>query len=123
MSIDSVRVVEDEVETIPTLPQSANVSDLDRDTESLEQRFQVADEEESERLPWKQIIPLCLLQVVESFNSSGIYSYLTFIVLDFRPELDRDTAGRLAGWVASSVYCGAFLSSYAWGRLSDKVQL
>lgn len=72
-------------------------------------------------LPWRLVIPLCLLQVVESFNSSGIYSYLPALVLEFEPTLDRDSVGRWAGFIASSVYLGAFLSSYAWGRLSDRI--
>ncbi len=42
------------------------------------------------------------------------------MVLEFRPDLDRDTAGRAAGLIASSVYFGSFVSSYVWGRLSDR---
>lgn len=60
-------------------------------------------------------------QIAEAVNSSGLYAYLTFIVLEFEPQADRDSAGRYAGFIASSVYAGQLVSSYAWGRLSDRI--
>lgn len=70
-------------------------------------------------LPWFQVIPLILLQFCESFNNSSIYSYVAFLVLDFT-DATRDSAGNWAGFVASAVYVGGFLSSYIWGIMSDR---
>lgn len=70
-------------------------------------------------LTFRQVMPLVLLQICESFNNSSIFAYVTFLVQDFGGA-NRDTAGRWAGIVASAVYLGAFCSSYFWGRLSDR---
>jgi hypothetical protein len=66
-------------------------------------------------LPWKQVIPLVILQLCESFNNSSIFSYVPFLVQDFS-NLDRDTAGRWAGLVSSAVYLvgSLYLYLYTW---------
>lgn len=68
----------------------------------------------------RQVIPLVVLQICESFNSSSIFSYVPFLVQDFT-DANRDTAGTYAGLVASAVYLGSFVSSYLWGKLSDRI--
>eukprot|EP01127_Copromyxa_protea_P019243 TRINITY_DN6198_c1_g1_i1.p1 TRINITY_DN6198_c1_g1~~TRINITY_DN6198_c1_g1_i1.p1 ORF type:complete len:468 (-),score=53.40 TRINITY_DN6198_c1_g1_i1:95-1498(-) len=80
----------------------------------------IKKEEEDVSLPWKQVIPLVLLQICESFNNSSIFAYVPFLVLDFSQDSSRDTAGTWAGFVSSVVYMGAFCSSYAWGKISDR---
>lgn len=54
----------------------------------------------SSSLPWKQLAPLCIIQICESFNSSSIFSYATFIVVSFTSET-KETAGFLAGFLGN----------------------
>jgi MFS family permease len=45
---------------------------------------------------------------------------VSFLVVDFDPDLTRDEAGLYAGLVAGGCFFGNFLSSYFWGYLSDR---
>jgi Na+/melibiose symporter-like transporter len=75
--------------------------------------------EESSALPWKQIIPLCLVQLCETFSSSGVFTYAGFLVKDFTGK-PIDQAGTLAGFLPSAAYFGMFLGGMPWGYLSDR---
>ncbi len=77
-------------------------------------------EELTSALPWKQVIPLCLLQVSETFNSSGIFAYSAFLVSDFT-GVTVDQAGFAAGFLQAASYLGMFLSSFGWGVASDRL--
>ncbi len=93
------------------------------------------------RIDYASLLPLCFQQFCETWNSDSIYSYVSFLVIDFRPDLTRDEAGLFAGFVAGqqfliffplffsnfvscfdlgAFFVGNFLSSYLWGYLSDR---
>ena len=67
------------------------------------------------------VIPLTLLQLVEAFNANSLFSYITYMVVDFVPSIhSTDQAGAWSGFLGSAFYFGQFLSSFAWGVLSDR---
>jgi len=72
-------------------------------------------------LPKRKLIPICILLFCESFNSTSVFSYVAFMVLDLKKGIPTSKVGFYAGAIASVWYLAQFCSSYLWGRASDKV--
>lgn len=72
-------------------------------------------------IPYKIVAPLCLLQIVEAFNGTSIFSYIGFMILDFKMVDDENKVGFYAGFLGSSFYVGQLFSSFVWGVLSDRI--
>jgi MFS family permease len=71
-------------------------------------------------VPYKLLVPLCLVYFIESFVLTNIFSYVGFMVLDFNLTNDPDKVGYYAGYIGSTFSIAGFLSSFWWGRLSDR---
>jgi hypothetical protein len=99
-----------------------DVAGTDTESSSADERegVDLIEKELTSALPWKQVIPLCLLQVSETFNSSGIFAYSAFLVSDFT-GVSVDQAGFAAGFLQAASYFGMFLSSFGWGVASDRL--
>jgi MFS family permease len=99
-----------------------DVAGTDTESSSADERegVDLIEKELTSALPWKQVIPLCLLQVSETFNSSGIFAYSAFLVNDFT-GVSVDQAGFAAGFLQAASYFGMFLSSFGWGVASDRL--
>jgi len=64
---------------------------------------------------------LCMMQFVESLAANSLFSYLGYMVLDFKVVEDEREVGYYTGLIGSSFFLCQFLSGYFWGILSDKV--
>lgn len=71
-------------------------------------------------LPLGKMIPIMLLTASESFNSSAIFSYVGYLVLDFNLTDDKKELGNYAGAISSCFFVAQFISSFFWGKMSDK---
>eukprot|EP00727_Mastigamoeba_balamuthi_P005103 m51a1_g14591 putative major facilitator subfamily protein (550) ;mRNA; r:1151857-1153590 len=69
----------------------------------------------------KQLIPVLLLHMSESFSMSGVTVYAGTLVLEFMPGMSTKAAGYYAGLLASSYFFFQFVSSPVLGRLSDRL--
>eukprot|EP00727_Mastigamoeba_balamuthi_P005102 m51a1_g14590 putative major facilitator superfamily transporter (548) ;mRNA; r:1149764-1151477 len=69
----------------------------------------------------KQLIPVLLLHMSESFSMSGVTVYAGTLVLEFMPGMSAKAAGYYAGLLASSFFLFQFVSSPVLGRLSDRM--
>ncbi len=78
----------------------------------------------AELIPWRLVVPVCLLQIVEAFNSSSIFSYIGFMILDFGllagSEQPENSTGYYAGFLGAIFYVGQLGSSFVWGVLADR---
>lgn len=74
---------------------------------------------ESDRMPWSQLVPLYICMACERWNMDSVFSYVVFLVVDFT-GLSINQAGDWAGLVASAYFVGTFITSAAWGWLSDR---
>ncbi len=91
----------------------------DEHSSSAQDQVEETPDEHSSDLPWKQLIPLCLIQLCDTFSSSGIFAYGAFLVKDFTGQ-SIDKAGFWAGFLPSAAYAGMFLGGLPWGYLSDR---
>ncbi len=73
-----------------------------------------------DKINFRILLPLLILQFAETWNSDSLFSYVSYLVVDFKPGITKDEAGIYAGLVAGTFFVGNFCSSYLWGLLSDK---
>eukprot|EP01121_Diplochlamys_sp_Union-15-3_P010263 TRINITY_DN2872_c0_g1_i1.p1 TRINITY_DN2872_c0_g1~~TRINITY_DN2872_c0_g1_i1.p1 ORF type:complete len:539 (-),score=39.89 TRINITY_DN2872_c0_g1_i1:44-1660(-) len=73
-----------------------------------------------DQIPRRKLIPVLILLYCESFNSTSIFTYVQYLVFDLKQDLTLEEVGNYAGLVASCWFLAQFLSSYVWGRASDK---
>jgi MFS family permease len=95
----------------------------DRTVDQEEPLLLEGEEEEDkdpDKIPWKLVVPLALLQVVEAFNANALFSYLPYMVVWFGMAPSLDQAGYFGGPLAAAFYLGQFFSSFFWGYASDK---
>jgi hypothetical protein len=73
-------------------------------------RQPIVDENKVEEtpLPMGKMIPIMLLTASESFNSSAIFSYVGYLVLDFNLTDDKKELGYVA-----SLWCTLIINNYA----------
>lgn len=71
-------------------------------------------------VPYKKLMPLAVIQFLEAFTFTNIFSYVGFMVYDFHLTDDPDQVGYYAGYLGSVFSVASFLSSFWWGRLSDR---
>ncbi len=65
-------------------------------------------------MAWQTLLPLCFQQFCETWNSDSLYAFVSFLVLDFSPDLTPDQAGRLAGFVAGGLLSRVLLFANVW---------
>eukprot|EP00026_Physarum_polycephalum_P005000 Phypoly_transcript_05026.p1 GENE.Phypoly_transcript_05026~~Phypoly_transcript_05026.p1 ORF type:complete len:610 (+),score=97.64 Phypoly_transcript_05026:206-2035(+) len=71
-------------------------------------------------VPYKKLMPLAIIYFIEAFVFTNIFSYIGFMVLDFNLTTDPEKVGYYAGYIGSTFSVAGFLSSFWWGRISDK---
>eukprot|EP01113_Clastostelium_recurvatum_P032735 TRINITY_DN4241_c0_g1_i7.p1 TRINITY_DN4241_c0_g1~~TRINITY_DN4241_c0_g1_i7.p1 ORF type:complete len:637 (-),score=160.86 TRINITY_DN4241_c0_g1_i7:97-2007(-) len=72
-------------------------------------------------LPYKQLLPLCLVLLTDTINACSLYPYLNFMVQGYHVAPDDKHVGYYVGVLASSYFLAQFLSSFLWGWLSDRL--
>jgi len=70
-------------------------------------------------LPKMKMVVICTVLISESAGYMFVFPFLPFMIRSFGVE--ESEVGFHSGWVASSFMFGQFLSSFAWGWISDKV--
>ena len=63
---------------------------------------------------------LAFALLVQSYLLVGVFPYSGFLAIHLLDGLTEETAGRYAGWIASSFMLGRVLSSLEWGKAADK---
>ena len=63
---------------------------------------------------------LAAAMLVQSYLLVGVFPYSGFLALHLLPSLTTESAGRVAGLVASSFMAGRALTSFGWGRAADR---
>lgn len=71
-------------------------------------------------VPYKKLLPLAIIYFIEAFTFTNIFSYVGFMVVGFGLTDDSDEAGYYAGYIGSTFSIAGFLSSFWWGRISDR---
>ena len=64
-------------------------------------------------------IALALSLLVQSYLLVSVFPYSGFLAMHLVPNLNEETAGKYAGWIASSFMFGRTFSSYHWGKAAD----
>lgn len=70
-------------------------------------------------LPRLQLMVVALIQVTESWNVNVVFPFAVFMIRDF--GVVSTSVGYYSGLLAGSFCLGQFISSAAWGSLSDTV--
>ena len=65
------------------------------------------------------LLGTCLYGVL--FSQNVLFPFLPFMVASFFPSLPTSQLGYRAGYLGAAFPAGLALSSYAWGRLADRV--
>ena len=63
---------------------------------------------------------LAFAMLVQSYLLVGVFPYSGFLAMHLIPGLNEETAGRYAGWIASSFMIGRTFSSFEWGKAADR---
>jgi len=71
-------------------------------------------------VPYRIILPLAVIYFIDAFCFTSLFSYVGFMVWDFHLTEDEDEVGFYAGYIGSCFSFAQFLSSFWWGRLSDR---
>lgn len=71
-------------------------------------------------VPYKKLLPLAIIYFIEAFVFTNIFSYVGFMVFDFKLTDDPDKVGYYAGYIGSTFSIAGFLSSFWWGKVSDR---
>jgi MFS family permease len=59
--------------------------------------------------------------LASAISISNLFPYVGFMVIDMGLAKDANSAGNYAGFIASAMMCGRFISSYYWGQTADRV--
>eukprot|EP00816_Leptocylindrus_hargravesii_P007911 CAMPEP_0196824482 /NCGR_PEP_ID=MMETSP1362-20130617/92012_1 /TAXON_ID=163516 /ORGANISM="Leptocylindrus danicus, Strain CCMP1856" /LENGTH=130 /DNA_ID=CAMNT_0042204751 /DNA_START=45 /DNA_END=434 /DNA_ORIENTATION=+ len=65
-------------------------------------------------------LSLCTVMLTQSYILISVFPYSGYLAMHLIPGLNSDDAGNYAGLVSSSFMIGRTLSSFEWGRASDK---
>jgi MFS family permease len=79
-----------------------------------------ASDRRKERERFYTIAALATSMVVQSFLLIGVFSYSGFMAMHLVPGLNEESTGSYSGWIASSFMVGRTLSSFGWGKVSDR---
>ncbi|EFA78366.1 hypothetical protein PPL_09017 [Heterostelium album PN500] len=71
-------------------------------------------------LPWRKLMGPFVLLVCEAIGNTSLFSYIGFMIIHMGVTADEDKVGYYAGFVASSFSFAQFVSSFFWGKMSDK---
>ena len=72
------------------------------------------------RFPWASMGSLCAVRFATTFAKWSVIPFVPFMVVDFSLVKDAREPGYWAGWLLSADPIGRMLTSFAWGRWSDK---
>jgi MFS family permease len=65
-------------------------------------------------------VSLCLCSLINAYLMVSVFPYAGFLCVRFIPSANEENAGSYAGLLESSFMLGRTLTSYAWGRTSDR---
>ncbi|KAF2073825.1 hypothetical protein CYY_004852 [Polysphondylium violaceum] len=71
-------------------------------------------------LPWKRLIGAYVLLVCEAISTTSFFAYSGYMIVYFGLVEKLEDVGYFAGYVASFFSFAQFLSSFFWGKMSDK---
>ena len=74
-------------------------------------------------IPRVPFILLSLLLFNEAFAINVLWPFLPFMVEDLEPTDDHDQLGYFVGMLGGVFFFGQFLSSYLWGKFSDRYDM
>lgn len=72
-------------------------------------------------LPYKKVFIGAMIWFIDWFNGSSLATFVGFMVLDFGMATTKAEVGYYSGFISSTYYFSQFLSSFWWGKISDKV--
>jgi len=72
-------------------------------------------------LPWKQLLLVFFMYVVDVFSFTTLMPYVVSLVKDMNlvPDGDIRKVGNYASFIGSSYYAAQFASAFFWGYISD----
>jgi MFS family permease len=70
-------------------------------------------------IPKKEVICLGIMLFCEGYNSTFLYSFIGYMILDFKMVRNEEDTGYYAGFVASSYSITQFFSGIAFGLIGD----
>ncbi|KAI9203836.1 major facilitator superfamily domain-containing protein [Polychytrium aggregatum] len=79
----------------------------------------VQEKREPTPLPWMGVIVVSIVLFCNSFVTTVLLPFVTFMVEDFGVAKREEDIGRLSGYIVASYMLGQLFCSYPWGRLSD----
>lgn len=75
----------------------------------------------SKEFPYLHAIILIIVCFSTAISIQGLFSYVGFMVLDFKSSENENTVGYYAGYICSSMMLGRLLTSVYWGQLADRI--
>jgi len=66
------------------------------------------------------IVSICLCSFMNAYLMVSVFPYAGFLCIRMIPSANEENAGSYAGLLESSFMVGRTLTSYEWGRLSDR---
>jgi len=69
---------------------------------------------------FRAIAALSFVFLVQSYLLISVFPYSGFLAMHLIPDLDEETAGSYAGFIAASFMAGRTFSSFEWGKAADR---
>jgi len=63
---------------------------------------------------------LSFVLLIQSYLLVSVFPYARFLAMHLIPNVNEDTAGSYAGFIASSFMIGRTFSSFEWGKIADR---
>ena len=68
----------------------------------------------------RSTISLCCVMLTQSYLLISVFPYSGFLALHLLPTLNQENVGSYAGFIASCFMFGRMISSFEWGKATDK---
>ena len=68
----------------------------------------------------RSTISLCCAMLTQSYLLISVFPYSGFLAMHLLPQLNQENVGSYAGFIASCFMLGRMISSFEWGKATDK---
>ena len=65
-------------------------------------------------------VALCSAMMVQSYLLISVFPYSGFLAMHLLPQLDSENVGSYAGYIASCFMVGRAVTSFEWGKATDR---
>jgi len=78
------------------------------------------DNDDKDRKRFMSTVALCAAMMVQSYLLISVFPYSGFLAMHLLPQLDSENVGGYAGYIASCFMVGRAVTSFEWGKATDR---